>query len=204
MNIIGFAGKAGTGKNTLADLYVKPLGYKSVALADEIKLRAVACGVATYEEVFGPKKPAHVRTWLQQEGTERGRDVYGEDIWVRALHARLRRVEQEWGLSEFVVTDVRFVNEVRFIQQAGGVVFLIEAPRRNLALELTDEQRNHPSERDLEKLFHREFDGVLYNDPAYVTAVGVQLYARMAELGMLNAYPPIVEIVESAGLVAAS
>jgi dephospho-CoA kinase len=165
MKVLGLHGHAGVGKNTLADLYLKPLGYRDLALADDIKIRAVATGVATYEEVYGPHKPDHVRTWLQLEGTERGREVFGEDVWVSSLFARMRRINECWGLDRFVVTDVRFPNEVAYIREKGGVVLSIHAPERYVGNGMSPEQRGHDSEAEVRKVLPRNVDGVLLNDP---------------------------------------
>lgn len=180
MRIIGLAGRSGVGKSTLSSTYLRPFGFAEAALADEIKIRAVATGVATYEQVFtlGPKLP-HVRTWLQEEGTERGRNVFGQDVWVRALLARLRRMSETGGPREFVVTDVRFANEVRGIRQAGGIVLLVDAPSRNAGNGMTADQRLHASETGLDGLSLEEFDGVVLNDPEHANTIGWQLHAHL-------------------------
>lgn len=180
MRIIGLAGRSGVGKSTLSSTYLRPFGFAEAALADEIKIRAVATGVATYEQVFtlGPKLP-HVRTWLQEEGTERGRDVFGQDVWVRALLARMRRMSETGGSQRFVVTDVRFANEVRGIRQAGGIVLLVDAPSRNASNGMTESQRLHPSETGLDGLSLEEFDGVVLNDPEHADTVGWQLHVHL-------------------------
>jgi hypothetical protein len=179
MKVIGLAGRSGVGKSTLSATYLRPLGFMEVALADEIKIRAIATGVATYEEVFVGSKPPHVRTWLQEEGTERGRQVFGEDVWVRALFARLRKVSETWGVDRFVVTDVRFVNESNFIRSQGGLVLRVDAPGRNRGNGMTEEQRLHPSEVDLDRLTDNDFDGLVLNDTEYETTVGWQLHAHL-------------------------
>jgi hypothetical protein len=150
-----------------------------VALADEIKIRAIATGVATYEQVFVGSKPPHVRTWLQEEGTERGRDVFGQDVWVRALLARMRKISESSDVRNFVVTDVRFVNEVRGIRAAGGIVLRVDAPRRNANNGMTAEQRLHPSETDLDQLAVTDYDGVIRNDPEDADTVGWQIHAHL-------------------------
>jgi hypothetical protein len=183
VKVVALAGASGVGKNLLAERYFKPLGFLSVSLAEDIKVRAVALGLATYEEVFVGPKPPVVRTWLQEEGTERGRDLYGEDVWVTALFARLRRAQEEWGLDKFVVTDVRYPNEVRAVRERGGLVFLVHAPKRNLSNSMTREQRDHISERALTQMDSRGFHARLLNDPEYSDTVGWQVAALMHASG---------------------
>ena len=186
MQIIGLAGKAGTGKNHLARQLLAPLGFREAALADEIKTRGVALGVGTYDEMFHAK-PEHVRDWLQQEGTERGREQYGVDVWVNAMMARLTRVEETWGLGTLAVTDVRFPNEVEAIQAHGGRVFRIEAPERAAASAIPDALRAHVSETALDDYEH--FDGWLFNDPIYAHTVAWQLHMLLLRSGIVDHVP---------------
>lgn len=186
MQLIGLSGKAGTGKNYLARHLLAPHGFREAALADEIKIRGVALGVGTYEELFHAK-PAHTRDWLQQEGTERGREQYGVDVWINAMMARLTRVEETWGIGTFVVTDVRFPNEVEVLQAHGGRVFRIEAPERAAASLLSDAARAHPSETALDDYEH--FDGWIFNDPIYAHTVAWQLHMLLLRGGTLDQVP---------------
>lgn len=150
LRVLGLSGKAGSGKDYIAANYLKPLGFLPIALADAIKEEAVARGLCTYEEAFHTKPP-HVRDLLQQLGTELGRDQYGEDIWCRRTHARMQRMAEQWGFTKFVITDVRFRNEVRFVQQEmGGEVLRVFAPDRVANNGMPDELRTHRSEIDLD------------------------------------------------------
>jgi hypothetical protein len=150
LTIIGISGKAGTGKDYIAKTYFYPLGFRQISLADHFKLTVAGRGVASYDEVFHTK-PDHVRKLLQEEGTERGRNVYGENVWCQTLLDTLRlRVERHPEDRLWIVPDVRFKNEVDFIQQHGGAVFRIYAPDRAEASTLTPAQRKHPSETELD------------------------------------------------------
>lgn len=159
--VIGLAGGAGVGKDTIALKYLKPMGFMPIALADEIKYKVVARGDATYEEVF-ITKPPKMRTLLQEEGTERGRNVFGEEYWMDQLFARIGYYNVRWGWDKFVVTDLRFPNEVAGVQSRGGKVFQIIAPQRYAANGMTDAARQHPSERSLDGF--TAYDGVIHND----------------------------------------
>ena len=52
-------------------------------------------------------------------GTEAGRNVFHKDIWVISLLNRSKG-------KDVVVTDVRFQNEIKFIQDNGGVVIRVK------------------------------------------------------------------------------
>lgn len=63
-----------------------------------------------------------VRRLQQVYGTEAGRDIHGENCWVDALARTM-----EPGVN-YVVTDVRFPNEVEDIHSLGGKVVRIQRP----------------------------------------------------------------------------
>lgn len=188
MILLGLSGGAGVGKTHLYNTFLRPWGYYDAPLADELKIRAVARGVASFEDAFYNKPPA-VRKWLQEEGTERGRDLYGEDIWCATLLAKLQRVEAAWGLNRFVVSDVRFPNEVNFILDHGGVVLRIEAPDRYANNGLSDEARKHRSERALDDYPRSLYSAVLYNDPEYASSIEEQLRIALTRHGFPTASP---------------
>lgn len=186
MKLIGLSGKAGTGKNFLAQQILAPVGFLECALADELKIRGIVVGVGSYEDLFH-RKPPTIRQWMQEEGTERGRDVFGEDCWVNALMARLTRVKETWGCERFVITDVRFPNEVRAIQRRGGWVLRVDAPERAAASPLETEARQHVSETALDDF--QDFDGWVYNDPIYAKTVRWQVHMHLLRAGWVDKVP---------------
>jgi hypothetical protein len=194
MILIGLSGGAGVGKTHLINHYLRKWGYYDAPLADELKVRAVAQGVASYEDAFFHKPPS-VRKWLQEEGTERGRDVYGENIWCNTLLTRLRRAAATWGLQRFVVSDVRFPNEVNFVLDNGGIVLRIEAPQRYALNGMSEEARQHRSERALDDFPVQRYTGLLFNDPEYADSVEWQLRTHLENQGYptegdLHGVPP--------------
>jgi hypothetical protein len=161
--VLGLSGRAGVGKDYLFNSVLKPLGYHRVALADHFKIWIAGKEEATYDEVFNTKPPK-IRHLLQQEGTERGRNVYGGNVWCKTLHNWMRLWNENWGISKFCITDIRFPNEVEFVQSVGGSVIRIEAPQRQDAKGLSAEARSHLSETALD-FFSGRFDLVINNDP---------------------------------------
>jgi hypothetical protein len=177
--VVGLAGRAGSGKNYVADHYFKPHGFLPVALADHFKATVAGRGLATYEEAFHTK-PRQVRTLLQTEGTENGWMRWGPKVWPETLYTWMRHWERNWGFHKFVVTDVRFPHEITALHERGALVYGVQAPERAAAYaeRLTDEQRNHSSERALIGMEHL-FDGLIENDPDSPD-VGRQLAALLA------------------------
>ncbi|TFH49103.1 MAG: hypothetical protein E4H01_04970 [Lysobacterales bacterium] len=162
MNIVGISGKAGSGKDFLAKTVFAPAGFKSWSLAWHFKVWLAGQGQATYEEVFHTKPP-HVRDLLQQEGTERGRNVYGENIWCDTAAMWITLLHEVWGADRFVIPDIRFPNEVAMVQRLGGKVIRLCAPERVATSSLLAEARAHPSETALDN--YMDFDLIVFNDP---------------------------------------
>lgn len=91
------------------------------------------------------KSPTHA---LQTLGTEWGRQLLGEDIW---LNWWASEVAERLSLGEGIVNDnVRFGNEVEAIRNMGGIIVELYG-RGNLA-------RDHISERGVEADYRVKVD----------------------------------------------
>lgn len=120
VTVIGMSGKARSGKNYLAYHALVPLGYIPLSLAMPFKADALARFGLPIEEVLGEAgKSDETRHRLQQMGTEEGRNVYGEDIWIDTLTAWMRWFYDN-SFRNFVITDVRFPNEAQWVQNWHG------------------------------------------------------------------------------------
>jgi hypothetical protein len=134
IKLIGLHGKAGSGKDFIASSCLSD--YFKVALANHFKIDVVRKNIFTYAEVF-ETKPAHVRHRLQQIGTEENRDVYGEDTWCDASEAWMYQLHKSNNLSNFVVADIRFDNEAKWVKSLGGVVIKVESDRNRSGMDET-------------------------------------------------------------------
>lgn len=139
--IVGLVGFIGSGKDTVAKILTAKYGYHPLAFADVLKdgvsivfgwPRHFLEGDTPESRDFREKedefwsrklgKKITPRLVLQKFGTEGTRDIFGEDIWVSALE---RRIEQK-HYKKIVITDVRFPNEIKFIEdQQEGYVFRV-------------------------------------------------------------------------------
>lgn len=148
--IIGLSGYARSGKDTVADILVKEAGFIRVAFADKLRQALYALNPIVWRErtydggnhpigwrtvylqeiidqhgwdgvkatEYGPE----VRRLLQRMGTEVGRNILGEDIWVDAV---LRSIDVT---KNYVATDCRFTNEAKAVTRKGGQVWRITRP----------------------------------------------------------------------------
>jgi hypothetical protein len=134
--LIGLVGFINSGKGTVGDFLACDHGFTQDSFAAPLKdAVAVIFGWdrqmiegATHDsrlwreipddfwsEKFG--KPFTPRLALQLMGTEAGRNVFHQDLWVVSL---LNRSAQRTGST--VITDVRFKNEIAAVQKEGGIV----------------------------------------------------------------------------------
>ena len=172
MLIVALCGKMGSGKDHVAHTVVLPLlrrlGLTCVHLcfADQIKVNAMVKHGLRPDDVLDAKT-RETRALLQREGTELGRDVLGQDVWVRYFDAWLA-VHRSRGVDAVVTTDVRFRNEAEYVRhhKDDGILIRIDAPERNarrLRAEGAPEWvRLHRSECDLDH--YDDVDFVVRND----------------------------------------
>ena len=148
----------------------KPLGedwmlYRttsSYGAPDELSLTPTGA-IHERKEYLTPRK------LLQLLGTECGRQILHPNIWVNALFADYKGIDnplekghpEEWGKPNWIITDVRFPNEAQAIKDRGGIVIRVD---RKLDRPLTAEEivsSQHPSETALDNY---EFDHVIDNN----------------------------------------
>jgi len=135
-HVIGLVGFIGSGKNTVAETLMVN-GYQKDSFAAPLKDavaqifswdRNMLEGSTTESRQWREQPDAYwsnsfkyevtPRLVLQQFGTESMRNVFHQDIWVKSL---VRRIETS-PYQKFVVSDVRFQNEVQAIHDLGGVI----------------------------------------------------------------------------------
>lgn len=146
--LIGLHGRAHSGKDTVAVILRERHGFARTAFAQPIKdalcilFQSFGLTRAHFEdpqlkEADLPGMCRSPRYLMQTLGTEWGRHLVGEDLWI----AHLERRTKYYG-SRIVVTDVRYEDEAQWIRAQGGRVWHIT--RRDIAA-----VRAHSSEEGL-------------------------------------------------------
>lgn len=182
IRVIGLSGKANSGKDFISQHWFRVNGYTQWSLAWHFKVGIVGRNDATHEEVF-VTKPPHIRKLLQEEGTERGRYIYGENVWLDTTKEWFNILHDYCGINKFIIPDVRFINEVNYIKnELNGAVIRIHAPNRVNDSTLTAEARNHISETELDN--YTDFDFIIHNDYNDNLVKEMQLlFTKLNELG---------------------
>lgn len=153
--LIGIAGRARSGKDTVANFIIAAIGGYRYSFADPIRAMLAPLGVdmndpywqARKEDVI-PALGVSPRRMMQTLGTEWGRNLINSDLWLVMAHQRLLR-----NGPGMVISDVRFENEAAWIRKHGGRIIHVIRPEAK-AVEA------HASEDGIEML---DTDAQLFN-----------------------------------------
>ena len=129
--LVVLTGSAGSGKSTVASALAAMYGARVVKFASPLKamLRAIGLADAHIEgelkekpcDLLGGQTPRHA---MQTLGTEWGRGLISNDIWVEAWTREVLGVLAEG--SCVIVDDCRFENELDAALSMGGYVLRLE------------------------------------------------------------------------------
>ena len=164
--LIGFTGRAGSGKDTACDYAVSDHNATKFAFADPLRKIALSIdpvvgwsdgdsfhysqalegyGYAGSKELF-----PEFRRFLQRLGTEGLRDNVDQDFWVnlaeREILGHLGSADSDRTLM--VISDVRFANEAEMIRHNGGIIVRVDRGEDGL----TEGLASHASETELESI----------------------------------------------------
>ena len=149
--IVGITGLKRSGKDTSAEYLVNKYGFDCYSFAKPLKdmvavlLNCVDCNDRYFTEAHKeediPGIKASYRKLTQTLGTEWGRQLIDDNIWVNMLEANTEYVEN------VVISDVRFDNEAKWIKDNGGIIIKVTRPG------LTDNADAHVSENGINESY---------------------------------------------------
>jgi uncharacterized protein YjhX (UPF0386 family) len=165
--IIGLAGYARSGKDSAADA-LEGIGFRRIAFADKLRefmyemnpivkhndsslhslpLRDII-DIHGWNGYKDTGWATDIRRWMQVVGTNCVRGILGNDIWANATF------DSMYMDKNYVLTDVRFLNEANGIRQRGGRMYRIVRAGVGPA-------NDHISETALDNY---DYDGFIHND----------------------------------------
>lgn len=156
---IGLSGYSRSGKNTVGR-YLEKQGWEQIAFADYIRKSLYTFNPrVSYDSRVKDIVDSHgwetgkiispeIRILLQRFGTEVGRDLINENIWVDLT---IKNIPDG---SRVVFTDCRFPNEANKVRQIGGKVWRVNRPDWPAV-------NDHQSETALDDY---DFDRIFIND----------------------------------------
>jgi hypothetical protein len=171
--IIGIVGFIGSGKGTVGEILTQEYGFTQMAFAGALKdaaanmfgwdrklLEGDTKESRVYREIPDPfwteaLCPLYIkqtdtvyadftpRLALQLLGTEAGREIFGDTLWISALKRHIDNLSA--GVNkDFVVTDVRFPNEIDAINNWGGFVYRVRRGEEPEWYKLAEMQNRTP------------------------------------------------------------
>ncbi len=151
MKVILISGKMGSGKTTLANNLVAALKAKGKtveALKFAAPLYAMHDAVGHVAKQYGIPFDKKEGTLLQLLGTEWGRNLKGQDVWVNAVK---HQIAQEWGLDYVLIDDARFENEFDAFPEAFSIRLEANEENRKARAEGWRPNSTHASETSLDQ-----------------------------------------------------
>lgn len=137
--IIGVVGFIGSGKDTLGKILINNHGFEKISFSDTLKTaisaifgwdRVLLEGETEESRKFRETPDPYwsekfnynftPRKALQIMGTEAGRKVFHDALWIYSLE---KNIQQN---KDYVITDVRFANEINFIKEKNGFIVRIK------------------------------------------------------------------------------
>jgi hypothetical protein len=128
--VIGLSGPARSGKDTAAGMLLSLLP-DAVQDSFAAPIRETACrifGMTLAELEQRKEEPVgwlgvSPRQFMQKMGTEFGREMISDSLWVQSL------LERNRNAPVLIVSDVRFENEASAIRARGGVIIHLRRPQ---------------------------------------------------------------------------
>ena len=152
MKLIGLAGRARSGKSSIAEHLTAHYGYVQLAFADPIRetIEYALNTPAEYIEVHKETPiPPHGKSYreLAQTLGDWGRGLR-PDFWVLDLERRLNELRDysTYELEGVVISDVRFINEAQWVRERGQL-WHITRPGQD-----PSQTREHSSELGIEPM----------------------------------------------------
>lgn len=136
--IIAITGKSNHGKDTLADYIVKKYKYTKISFASPIKEICKIIFGFTENQLYSSDKDKILpelnktpREMLHYIGNDILKYKYDTDIWVKCLERILINNKN----SNYVISDLRFINEYEMLKKYNTLIIKIQ---RNIINEIND------------------------------------------------------------------
>lgn len=144
--LVAFSGMKGSGKDTAARVLIEEYGFTKIAFADALREALLVLDpLVTIEDEWQPVQLVRlskviseygwdwaknaipeVRRLMQVFGTEVGRMLFGENVWVDTLSKKF--IDLASVKTKYVITDCRFENEAKFVQDTFGIIVWVTRP----------------------------------------------------------------------------
>lgn len=182
--IIGVAGKKFSGKDVVSTYLCNKYDFVNLSFARALKEGLKSIFDFSDQQLNGSKKEEIDIRWnvspryvMQVFGTEIMREEInrfipsiGNDFWIKRLLFDIEKTNKN-----IVISDVRYLNEIKKIKELGGMIIYINRPSIIL-----NEYNKHKSENNISE---KDADFVLLNNSSFDS-----LYKKIDEFMLKNQY----------------
>lgn len=170
--LIGIAGEKRAGKDTVGK-HLESYGFIRLAIADPLKEACRHIFNFTEDQLYGDEAKEAIdpywkhspREIFQTIGTDLFRNILpqylkniSDDVWIKSIEYKIIELMKK-GYKKFVITDVRFANDFKFVTDMGGTTWKI------IRTECSDSRENrHESEKIVQTL---NCDHIIMNDGTF-------------------------------------
>jgi hypothetical protein len=169
LKVIGISGKQNSGKDTLAETFIKH-GFVRISYGDAVKDATARIFKIPEYVLWGPSenRDPTTRKILQELGTDFARK-FDPHVWVKRVNDRIdalrngqtdplkRCFAPTHGCLKVVVPDIRFPNEARDLKEKYNAT-LIRITRPDQHIGKDPESCTHASETNVDKIPSELFD----------------------------------------------
>ncbi len=170
LKLIGLAGPAGCGKDTVAQILCDTQEFRRISLADPIR-QGIFTMLGIPEEHLTDRELKEQpmaelcgkspRQAMQTLGTEWGRNCIDPHLWLKVAERKveyIRRLSATGNacINGIVISDIRFPGEAKWLREQGGSIWHIRRPNNQNATKI-----EHESEIPL---IPEEGDSFIIND----------------------------------------
>lgn len=172
--IIGISGKMGSGKDFVCDNVIIPLLESNpknkvlkLCFSDQIKINTMTKNNVSFDSLYN-NKTKETRLLLQKEGSDAR--TLDKNIWIKYVHNWIE-IFNNRGFNIFVISDIRLLNEIEYINNNNGILFKVVSNTRNLDRlhketngdkKILNIIKNHASENEFDK--YNNFDLIIDNE----------------------------------------
>lgn len=152
--IIAIGGKAKSGKDTIASIFVKKYKFVRISFADDLKTLAGIYFGLTRAEMY-LQKTKESRRILQGLGSLLREEV-DRDYWIQRVHDKIKRLKLH---KRIVVPDCRYINEMSWVFSQKGIAIKVVREK----LPPIESGKEHSSEIELDSVSDESWDFIIQN-----------------------------------------
>ena len=142
--LIAITGKAHSGKDTIADYFIEKLNAEKYAFAFPIKKMAIEIFGFSEEQMYNQDLKEikdefwgiSPREFMINVGTKLFRNNFNPETWIKCAERYISKNNNK----NFIISDIRFNNELDFVRRLNGIVIKIKRENNDLSNHILNDE----------------------------------------------------------------